>query len=90
MQLSRHHLATDIGMKVLEEGGNAIDAAIAVAFALAVVNPSAGNIGGGGFILIHLEKQTKLFSIDYRERAPAKSFEKMFQDDSGRVLKGLV
>ena len=86
---SRHHLATDIGMKVLEEGGNAIDAAIAVAFALAVVNPSAGNIGGGGFMLIHLAKTNETLSIDYRERAPAKSFEKMFQDDSGRVLKGL-
>ena len=76
-------------MKVLEEGGNAIDAAIAVAFALAVVNPSAGNIGGGGFMLIHLAKTNETLSIDYRERAPAKSFEKMFQDDSGRVLKGL-
>ena len=50
---TRHHLATDIGMKVLEDGGNAIDAAVAVAFALAVVNPSAGNIGGGGFMLLH-------------------------------------
>ena len=86
---TRHHLATDIGMKVLEEGGNAVDAAIAVAFALAVVNPSAGNLGGGGFMLIHLAKTDETLSIDYRERAPAKSFEKMFQDDSGKVLKGL-
>ncbi len=86
---TRHHLATDIGMKVLEEGGNAIDAAIAVAFALAVVNPSAGNLGGGGFMLIHLAKTGETLSVDYRERAPAKSFEKMFQDDSGKVLKGL-
>ena len=61
-------------MKVLEEGGNAIDAAVAVAFALAVVNPSAGNIGGGGFMLIHLAKNETI-SIDYRERAPIKSFE---------------
>ena len=86
---TRHHLATDIGMKILEEGGNAIDAAVAVAFALAVVNPSAGNLGGGGFMLIHLAETNESISIDYRERAPMKSFEKMFQDDSGKVIKGL-
>tara|TARA_X000000368_G_scaffold418684_1_gene419398 strand:- start:199 stop:1731 length:1533 start_codon:yes stop_codon:yes gene_type:complete len=76
-------------MKVLNEGGNAIDAAVAVAFALAVVNPSAGNLGGGGFMLIHLAEKNETFSIDYRERAPIKSFEKMFQDKSGKVIKGL-
>ena len=86
---TRHHLATDIGMKVLNQGGNAVDAAVAVAFALAVVNPSAGNIGGGGFMLIHLADKNETISIDYRERAPAKSFEKMFQDSSGEILKGL-
>ena len=86
---TRHHLASDIGMKVLEEGGNAVDAAVAIAFALAVVNPSAGNLGGGGFMLIHLAERNETFSIDYRERAPLKSFEKMFQDDSGKVVKGL-
>ena len=86
---TRHHLATDIGMKILEKGGNAVDAAIAVAFALAVVNPSAGNLGGGGFMLLHLAETNETFSIDYRERAPIKSFEKMFQDDSGKVIKGL-
>ncbi len=86
---SRHHLATDIGMKVLEEGGNAIDAAVAVAFALAVVNPSAGNLGGGGFMLLHLAETKETLSIDYRERAPKKSFETMFQDNSGKVIKGL-
>ena len=86
---TRHHLATDIGIRVLEDGGNAIDAAIAVAFALAVVNPSAGNIGGGGFMLLHLADVNETISIDYRERAPVKSFEKMFQDNSGKVIKGL-
>ena len=86
---TRHHLATDIGMNVLEEGGNAIDAAVAVAFALSVVNPSAGNLGGGGFMLIHVAETNETLSIDYRERAPLKSFEKMFLDDSGKVIKGL-
>jgi gamma-glutamyltranspeptidase/glutathione hydrolase len=86
---TRHHLATDIGMNVLEEGGNAIDAAVAVAFALSVVNPSAGNLGGGGFMLIHIAETNETLSIDYRERAPLKSFEKMFLDDSGKVIKGL-
>ena len=86
---SRHHLATDIGMKVLEDGGNAIDAAIAVAFALAVVNPSAGNIGGGGFMLIHIAEKNETLTIDYRERAPINSFENMFQDNNGKVIKGL-
>ena len=86
---TRHHLATNIGMKILEDGGNAIDAAIAVAFALAVVNPSAGNLGGGGFMLLHLAETNETISIDYRERAPIKSFEKMFQDKSGQVIKGL-
>ena len=86
---TRHHLATDIGMKILEEGGNAIDAAVAVAFALSVVNPSAGNLGGGGFMLLYLAETKKTYSIDYRERAPFKSFEKMFQDNSGKVIKGL-
>ncbi len=86
---TRHHLATNIGMKILEDGGNAIDAAIAVAFALAVVNPSAGNLGGGGFMLLHLAETNETISIDYRERAPIKSYEKMFQDKSGKVIKGL-
>ena len=86
---SRHHLATDIGLKALEDGGNAVDAAIAVAFGLSVVNPSAGNLGGGGFMLLYLSETKETFSIDYRERAPIKSFEKMFQDNSGKVVRGL-
>ena len=54
-----------------------------------MVNPSAGNLGGGGFMLLHLAETNRTFSIDYRERAPIKSFEKMFQDNSGKVIKGL-
>ena len=86
---TRHHIATEIGMNVLQEGGNAIDAAVAVSFALAVVNPSAGNLGGGGFMLIHLSEKNETVALDYRERAPIKSFEKMFLDQNEKVIKGL-
>ena len=86
---SRHHLATDIGMEVLNRGGNAVDAAVAVAFALAVVNPSAGNIGGGGFMLIHLAEKSQNIALDYRERAPLKSSTNMYLDDDNNVIKGL-
>ena len=86
---TRHHIATEIGMNVLQEGGNAIDAAVAVSFALAVVNPSAGNLGGGGFMLIHLSEKNETVALDYRERAPIKSSEKMFLDQNEKVIKGL-
>ena len=86
---SRHHLATDIGIEVLNRGGNAVDAAVAVAFALAVVNPSAGNIGGGGFMIIHLAEKSQNIALDYRERAPLKSSTNMYLDDDGNVIKGL-
>ena len=86
---SRHHIATDIGLKVLKDGGNAIDAAVAVGFALSVVNPSAGNLGGGGFMLIHLSEKNETIAIDYRERAPIQSSEKMFQDQDGNIINGL-
>ena len=89
MVVSTSQDASLVGINILKKGGNAIDAAVAVAFALAVVNPSAGNIGGGGFMLIHLAEKNETISIDYRERAPIKSFEKMFQDSSGKVIKGL-
>ncbi len=86
---SRHHLATDIGIEVLNRGGNAVDAAVAVAFALAVVNPSAGNIGGGGFMLIHLAEKSQNIALDYRERAPLKSSTNMYLDENGNIIKGL-
>tara|TARA_Y100000816_G_scaffold134297_1_gene94857 strand:+ start:5552 stop:7084 length:1533 start_codon:yes stop_codon:yes gene_type:complete len=76
-------------MRVLEAGGNAVDAAVAVAFALSVVNPSAGNLGGGGFMLIHLAEREETIALDYRERAPKKSSQDMFLDDEGNVIKGL-
>ena len=79
MVVTRHFLATEIGNNVLQNGGNAIDASIAISFALAVVLPQAGNIGGGGFMVIHSEDSN--FTIDYREQAPLQATEKMFITD---------
>ena len=70
MVVSQHYLATNVGHSILAEGGNAYDASIAVAFALAVVLPRAGNIGGGGFMVMFDEDSQASFSIDYREMAP--------------------
>tara|TARA_B100000989_G_scaffold207535_1_gene157273 strand:+ start:1 stop:1650 length:1650 start_codon:yes stop_codon:yes gene_type:complete len=85
--VTRHYLASDVGAKILKEGGNAFDSAIAVAFALAVVNPSAGNLGGGGFVVYF--KNDKFFTIDYREKAPIKSHKDMYLNSEGDVIKGL-
>jgi gamma-glutamyltranspeptidase/glutathione hydrolase len=85
--VTRHYLASDVGAKILKEGGNAFDSAIAVAFALAVVNPSAGNLGGGGFVVYF--KNNKIFTIDYREKAPIKSSKDMYLNSEGNVIKGL-
>ncbi|MDC3151130.1 gamma-glutamyltransferase [SAR86 cluster bacterium] len=85
--VTRHYLASDVGAKILKEGGNAFDSAIAVAFALAVVNPSAGNLGGGGFV-VYL-KNNKIYTIDYREKAPIKSSKDMYLNSEGDVIKGL-
>ena len=79
MVVTRHFLATEIGNNVLQNGGNAIDASIAISFALAVVLPQAGNIGGGGFMVIHNKDSN--FTIDYREQAPLLATEKMFITD---------
>jgi gamma-glutamyltranspeptidase/glutathione hydrolase len=83
--LSIHHLATDAGVEVLKEGGNAIDAAVAAGFALAVVHPSAGNIGGGGFMLVRFAGGKSTF-IDYRERAPLAATANMYLDAKGNVI----
>ena len=85
--VTRHHLASDVGAKILKQGGNAFDSAIAVAFALAVVNPSAGNLGGGGFVVYF--KNNKIYTIDYREKAPIKSHKDMYLNSKGDVIKGL-
>lgn len=85
MVVTAHPLATMVGVDILRKGGNAVDAAVAVQFALAVVYPQAGNIGGGGF-LVYRSKSGKTDCLDYREKAPAAATEKMYQDSLGNVL----
>ena len=85
--VTRHYLASEIGANILKEGGNAFDSAIAVGFTLAVVNPSAGNLGGGGFTVY--SKGDETFAIDYREKAPILSTENMYLDDKANVIEGL-
>ncbi|MCI0474286.1 MAG: gamma-glutamyltransferase [Ignavibacteria bacterium] len=85
---SANELASDAGIKVLQKGGNAVDAAVAAAFVLAVVYPQAGNIGGGGFIVARLS-DGKTLSIDFREKAPLLSSKTMFLDSEGNVVPDL-
>ena len=84
MVVSVHHLASDAGLEVLREGGNAVDAAVATGFALAVVHPVAGNLGGGGFLLLRTHDGKATF-IDFREKAPLKATETMYQDANGQI-----
>ena len=85
MVVSVHHLASDAGVAVLREGGNAVDAAVATGFALAVVHPAAGNLGGGGFLLLRMHDGTSTF-IDFREKAPLGASERMYLDPKGEVI----
>ena len=85
MVVTTHPLATEIGLSIFKKGGNAIDAAIAVNFALAVCHPSAGNIGGGGF-LVYRNAKGKVYALDYREKAPLASSKDMYLDASGNVI----
>jgi gamma-glutamyltranspeptidase/glutathione hydrolase len=89
MVVTRESHATDVGLDVLKSGGNAIDAAIAVGFALAVTHPSAGNIGGGGFMLVRMADGRTAF-IDFRERAPEKASRNMYLDASGKPTQDSV
>src|SRR3569832_1691435 len=85
MVVTAQHLATHVGVDVLKKGGNAIDAAVAVGYALAVTYPSAGNLGGGGFMAVQLAGGRKSF-IDFRETAPLAATATMFQDKDGKVF----
>src|SRR5271155_3506320 len=84
MVVSDEKLASDAGVEIMKQGGNAVDAAVAVAFALAVVEPQAGNIGGGGFMLVR-KADGKAEFVDYRETAPAKASRDMYLSADGSV-----
>ncbi|MCF7843157.1 MAG: gamma-glutamyltransferase, partial [Lentisphaeria bacterium] len=88
MVVAHDELAAQAGRDILAAGGNAVDAAVAVGYALAVTYPQAGNIGGGGFMVIRMA-DGRMAAIDYREKAPAMATRDMFLDDSGRVVQGL-
>ena len=88
MVVSVHELASQAGVEMMKAGGNAIDAAVATGFALAVVHPSAGNIGGGGFMLVRMNDGETHF-LDFREKAPAKATATMYQDSQGNVIPNL-
>ena len=87
MVASAQHLATQVGVEILKQGGNAIDAAVGVGYALAVVHPCCGNIGGGGFMTVRLADGKVLF-LDFREKAPLAAMPDMMLDASGKVVKG--
>jgi gamma-glutamyltranspeptidase/glutathione hydrolase len=88
MVAAEHRLAAHAGVAILQRGGNAVDAAVATAFAVCVVNPSSCGIGGGGFMLIYLAKQQRAVALDYRETAPARASRDMFVRD-GQVVPEL-
>ena len=84
MVVTAHQLATKVGVDVLKRGGNAVDAAVAVGFAMAVTYPRAGNIGGGGFMLIHLARKNQDIAIDYRETARAQDVSRLSRKGAAR------
>src|SRR5690606_10960353 len=88
MVVSAHPLASEVGSEILSRGGNAIDAAVAVQFALAVTYPRAGNIGGGGFAVIRLQNGESR-TLDFREKASRHSHEDMYLDAAGQIIPGL-
>jgi len=90
MVVSQEIVASQIGADILSQGGNAIDAAVATGFALAVTLPRAGNLAGGGFMMIHLAEENKTIALDYREMAPAAADRDMFLDIQGDVDKQLA
>src|SRR6202140_2639729 len=88
MVVSAHRLASEVGVRVLQAGGNAVDAAVAVGYALAVVDPCCGNIGGGGFMTVHLADGRETF-INFRETAPMAATATMYLDSEGRQIDDL-
>ncbi|WP_440453663.1 gamma-glutamyltransferase [Psychrobacter sp. ASPA161_9] len=89
MVATQEALASNIGLKILKDGGNAVDAGVAVGFALAVTLPRAGNIGGGGFMMIYDAKQGKTVALDYREKAPSSASRDMYLDAEGNAVSDL-
>nr|WP_317199476.1 gamma-glutamyltransferase [uncultured Psychrobacter sp.] len=89
MVATQEALASDIGLQILKDGGNAVDAGVAVGFALAVTLPRAGNIGGGGFMMIYDAKKGKTVALDYREKAPSSASRDMYLDSVGNAVSDL-
>src|SRR5690606_27542568 len=87
MVVTAQHLASQVGLDVLQQGGNAVDAAVAVGYALAVTLPSSGNIGGGGFMLVHTAAGEDIF-INFREKASLNATRDMYLDADGNVISG--
>ena len=87
MVVSQRMIASEVGAQILKDGGNAVDAAVATGLALAVVLPRAGNLGGGGFMIVHLKDKNETIAIDYREKAPAGAFRDLFLDEEGNYDK---
>jgi gamma-glutamyltranspeptidase / glutathione hydrolase len=87
MVVSQRKIASEVGAQILKDGGNAVDAAVATGLALAVVLPRAGNLGGGGFMIIHLKDKNETIAIDYREKAPSGAFRDLFLDEEGNYDK---
>jgi len=88
MVVSSSKIASEVGIEILKKGGNAIDASVATSFALAVTHPTAGNIGGGGF-LVFMDSSGTTTTIDFREKAPMKASSDMFLDEAGNLPKGI-
>lgn len=86
--VSSQHLASEIGADILKAGGNAVDAAVAIGYAQAVTNPCCANIGGGGFMVLHLAKDNRDVFINFRETAPAAATKTMYLDAAGQPIKG--